>query len=54
MLLNLFILSLIFHFALQMKVYFDTYEEFFKENMPAMQAHFKKHNVTPDIYLYDW
>jgi len=37
-----------------MKVYFDTYEEFFKENMPAMQAHFKKHNVTPDIYLYDW
>ncbi|XP_052248979.1 TBC1 domain family member 14-like [Dreissena polymorpha] len=37
-----------------MKAYFVTYEEFFIENMPNLASHFKKNNLTPDIYLYDW
>lgn len=37
-----------------MKFYFQTYEEFFKENMPTLFRHFSKTNVTPDIYLIDW
>lgn len=37
-----------------MKVYFQTYEDFFQENMPTLKQHFKKHNLTPDLYLYDW
>ena len=37
-----------------MKFYFQTYEEFFKENMPTLFRHFTKSNVTPDIYLIDW
>lgn len=41
-------------FSFQMKFYFQTYEEFFKENMPTLFRHFSKTNVTPDIYLIDW
>lgn len=41
-------------FSFQMKFYFQTYEEFFKENMPTLYRHFSKTNVTPDIYLIDW
>ncbi|XP_062592371.1 TBC1 domain family member 12-like [Saccostrea cucullata] len=37
-----------------MKFYFQTYEEFFKENMPALFRVFNRSNVTPDIYLIDW
>ncbi|XP_045190087.1 TBC1 domain family member 12-like [Mercenaria mercenaria] len=37
-----------------MKAYFQTYEEFFVENMPVLCHHFKKNNLTPDLYLYDW
>ncbi|KAK3095375.1 hypothetical protein FSP39_013939 [Pinctada imbricata] len=37
-----------------MKYYFETYEDFFVENMPLLHSHFKKQNVTPDIYLIDW
>uniref|UniRef100_A0A8D2H237 TBC1 domain family member 14 n=1 Tax=Urocitellus parryii TaxID=9999 RepID=A0A8D2H237_UROPR len=27
---------------------------FFEENLPKLFAHFKKNNLTPDIYLIDW
>ncbi|ELU01805.1 hypothetical protein CAPTEDRAFT_224494 [Capitella teleta] len=37
-----------------MKVYFDTYETFFKENLPKLFAHFKRLSITPDLYLIDW
>lgn len=37
-----------------MKVYFHTFEEFFDENMPGLYSHFKKHKVTPDLYITEW
>ncbi|XP_007496832.1 TBC1 domain family member 14 isoform X3 [Monodelphis domestica] len=38
----------------QMLTYFAAFEVFFEENLPKLFAHFKKHNLTPDIYLIDW
>ncbi|XP_078669042.1 TBC1 domain family member 14-like isoform X2 [Branchiostoma floridae x Branchiostoma belcheri] len=38
----------------QMKIYFDTYEVFFEENLPKLYALFQKWKVTPDLYLIDW
>jgi len=40
--------------ALQMKAYFETYQLFFKENLPQLFAHFSALQVTPDIYIIDW
>ena len=37
-----------------MKIYFETYEEFFDENMPALYSHFKKNQITSDLYITDW
>ncbi|XP_076804679.1 TBC1 domain family member 12-like [Clavelina lepadiformis] len=37
-----------------MKSYFATFEVFFEENLPKLFAHFKLHNLTPDMYLIDW
>ncbi|KAL3863850.1 hypothetical protein ACJMK2_005578 [Sinanodonta woodiana] len=37
-----------------MKVYFNVYDDFFLENMPALQKHFVKNSLTPDLYLIDW
>ncbi|XP_063434649.1 TBC1 domain family member 14-like isoform X1 [Mytilus trossulus] len=37
-----------------MKVYFHTFEDFFDENMPGLYSHFKKHKVTPDLYITEW
>lgn len=37
-----------------MKSYFDTYDEFFLENMPQLHQHFEKQSLTPDIYIIDW
>ncbi|XP_036618952.1 TBC1 domain family member 14 isoform X2 [Trichosurus vulpecula] len=37
-----------------MLTYFAAFEVFFEENLPKLFAHFKKHNLTPDIYLIDW
>ncbi|CAE1277848.1 TBC1D14 [Acanthosepion pharaonis] len=37
-----------------MKSYFDTYDEFFLENMPQLHRHFEKQCLTPDIYIIDW
>lgn len=37
-----------------MKLYFQTYEEFFNENMPGLYSHFKKNNVSSDLYITDW
>ncbi|XP_069600894.1 TBC1 domain family member 14 isoform X1 [Ranitomeya imitator] len=37
-----------------MLTYFAAFEVFFEENLPRLFAHFKKHNLTPDIYLIDW
>ena len=38
----------------QMKSYFDTYEEFFCENLPKLYSHFKKQSLSPDLYIIDW
>lgn len=38
----------------QMLTYFEAFEVFFEENLPKLFAHFKKNNLTPDIYLIDW
>ncbi|XP_021375994.1 TBC1 domain family member 14-like isoform X2 [Mizuhopecten yessoensis] len=37
-----------------MKSYFQTYEDFFRENMPSLHRHFVKNVVTPDLYIIDW
>jgi len=37
-----------------MKAYFETYQLFFKENLPQLFAHFSALQVTPDIYIIDW
>ncbi|XP_066429415.1 TBC1 domain family member 14 isoform X2 [Eleutherodactylus coqui] len=37
-----------------MLTYFAAFEVFFEENLPRLFAHFKKYNLTPDIYLIDW
>ncbi|XP_048397613.1 TBC1 domain family member 14-like isoform X1 [Stegostoma tigrinum] len=34
--------------------YFAAFEVFFEENLPRLFAHFKRNNLTPDIYLIDW
>ncbi|ELW62232.1 TBC1 domain family member 14 [Tupaia chinensis] len=36
-----------------MLTYFAAFEVFFEENLPKLFAHFKKNNLTPDIYLID-
>lgn len=56
--LNLLITQLTAYFLLvifsQMLTYFAAFEVFFEENLPKLFAHFKKNNLTPDIYLIDW
>ncbi|XP_063779819.1 TBC1 domain family member 14 isoform X2 [Pseudophryne corroboree] len=37
-----------------MLTYYASFEVFFEENLPRLFAHFKKNNLTPDIYLIDW
>ncbi|MGH0155422.1 UNVERIFIED_CONTAM: hypothetical protein FKN15_029802 [Acipenser sinensis] len=37
-----------------MLTYFAAFEVFFEENLPKLFEHFKKNNLTPDIYLIDW
>lgn len=37
-----------------MLTYFAAFEVFFEENLPKLFAHFKKNNLTPDLYLIDW
>ncbi|CAN2388582.1 TBC1 domain family member 14 [Pristimantis euphronides] len=37
-----------------MLTYFAAFEVFFEENLLNLFAHFKKNNLTPDIYLIDW
>lgn len=37
-----------------MKAYFDTYQVFFKENLPKLYAHFEAQRITPDLYIIDW
>ncbi|XP_068164492.1 TBC1 domain family member 14 isoform X2 [Antennarius striatus] len=41
-------------FCPQMLTYFSAFEVCFEENLPKLFAHFKKNNLTPDIYLIDW
>ncbi|GAB6023284.1 hypothetical protein CHUAL_008095 [Chamberlinius hualienensis] len=38
----------------KMKSYFLTYEEYFSENLPKLFNHFRKQNLSPDLYLIDW
>ncbi|XP_037576476.2 TBC1 domain family member 12-like [Dermacentor silvarum] len=38
----------------QMNAYYTLYDDFFHENLPKLFAHFKKHNLTSDLYLVDW
>lgn len=40
--------------SLQMKAYFDTYQIFFKENLPKLYTHFDTQRLTPDLYIIDW
>jgi len=42
------------HVALQMKAYFETYQLFFRENLPQLFAHFSALQISPDIYIIDW
>ncbi|XP_005090343.1 TBC1 domain family member 12 [Aplysia californica] len=37
-----------------MTAYYRTFEEFFKENLPKLYAHFNYHSVTPNLYLMEW
>ncbi|XP_061412648.1 TBC1 domain family member 14-like isoform X2 [Lethenteron reissneri] len=37
-----------------MLAYFAAFEVFFEETLPQLFSHFKKNNLTPDIYLIDW
>ncbi|XP_022255400.1 TBC1 domain family member 14-like isoform X2 [Limulus polyphemus] len=37
-----------------MKIYYAVYEEFFSENLAKLNSHFKKQNLTSDLYLVDW
>ncbi|XP_041122955.1 TBC1 domain family member 14-like isoform X4 [Polyodon spathula] len=37
-----------------MLTYFAAFDVFFEENLPKLFEHFKKNNLTPDIYLIDW
>ncbi|KAK6185697.1 hypothetical protein SNE40_007874 [Patella caerulea] len=37
-----------------MKAYYNTFEEFFKENLPVLYEYFLKQNMTPNLYLIDW
>jgi len=40
--------------VLQMKIYFNAYEEFLRENLPRLYMHFTKCGLTSDLYLIDW
>ncbi|XP_033632900.1 TBC1 domain family member 14-like [Asterias rubens] len=37
-----------------MQSYFDTYEEYFEDNLPDLYNHFKNQCLTPDLYIIDW
>ena len=37
-----------------MKAYFDTYMEFFRENLPKLYNHLSQQKLTADLYIIDW
>ncbi|KAK6618651.1 hypothetical protein RUM43_013042 [Polyplax serrata] len=37
-----------------MHAYYNTYNGFFKENLPKLCQHFQETALTPDLYLLDW
>lgn len=37
-----------------MNAYYDTYNGFFRENLPKLCQHFEEASLTPDLYLLDW
>ncbi|GFN83403.1 TBC1 domain family member 14 [Plakobranchus ocellatus] len=37
-----------------MTAYYRTFEEFFKENLPKLYAHFSSLSVTPNLYIMEW
>lgn len=37
-----------------MNAYYQTFEVFFKENLPKLYHHFSEHSLTPDLYLVDY
>ena len=37
-----------------MKIYFSTFEEFFRENLPKLCQHFTEMTFLPEMYLLDW
>ena len=41
-------------FFLQMNAYFETYEQFFFENLPRLFNHFKKLSLASNLYIIDW
>ena len=40
--------------AAQMAVYLEAFQQCFKEQLPALHAHFAAIGVLPDMYLYEW
>ena len=37
-----------------MKIYFSSFDEFFKENLPRLNSHFTEMSFLPEMYLLDW
>lgn len=37
-----------------MQAYYETYNDFFRENLPRLYQHFQESSLTPDLYLLDW
>lgn len=37
-----------------MQAYYETYNDFFRENLPKLSQHFQESSLTPDLYLLDW
>ncbi|XP_067007796.2 TBC1 domain family member 14 [Anabrus simplex] len=37
-----------------MQAYYATYNDFFRENLPRLYAHFSESMLSPDLYLLDW
>lgn len=37
-----------------MQAYYDTYNDFFRENLPRLCQHFEESSLTTDLYLLDW
>lgn len=39
---------------IQMRAYYDAYDQIFSKNLPRLHSHFEDASLTPDLYLLDW